>query len=469
MENTAKKFLSAKEIAAYSLGLFGFQLIFGYLNSYQAEFYVTAMKADFALVGILILTVKVVSAVFDPIVGNMIEKKGKLKPFILLSAPLLFITAIWIFIDVPLSGAGLYVYIFFTFLLFSMSASLGDIPSQAIASVATPNPTERTNLVSFSGTFKAIGLSASAAVIPVVCLIVPGGSKVMTENGAPDTPISVAEFTTSSIVVALAGSVLFLLIYFLNKERVPYFAEKTTFRDMIKAFKGNKPFMLVILSCFLGFGRQIQTGIGIQAANAVMGGQNYVLAIGLPSGIGAVIGMAVIPALIKKFGEKRVYIGMSLYGFAMSMITFFIGYDNLAVMLIFLFLTGLQFGVVNLLPLVMTADSVDYYEYKTGKRAEGTFYAVLSLTVKVTLAMGTALGLILVNISGYDVGLLKQAPETKTLLYFAYSAVPGIFCLLSILPILKYDLSDKKKLEIAAELQKRRAFKESPPDKEPAV
>jgi GPH family glycoside/pentoside/hexuronide:cation symporter/probable glucitol transport protein GutA len=456
MENTAKKYLSKKEIAAYSLGLFGFQLIFGYLNSYQAEFYNTAMNADFAIIGTLILVVKIASAVFDPVVGNMIEKKGKLKPFILLSVPLLLITTVWIFTPVPLSDTGLYVYIFFTFLVFSMAASLGDIPSQAIASVATPNPTERTNLVSISGTLKAIGLSASAAVIPIVCLLVPGGSAVITEN---DAAISVGEFRISALVIAVLGCALFILIYFFNKERVPYSAEKTTFRDMFKAFKGNKPFMLVIISCFLGFGRQIQTGIGIQAANTILGGQNLVLVIGLPGAIGSVLGMALIPILIKKFGEKKTYIGVSLYGFIMSVTTFFISYNNLVVMLIFLFFSALQFGVVNLLPIVMTADSVDYYEYTTGKRAEGTFYAVLSLTVKVTLAMGTALGLILVNISDYNVDLEVQASATKDIVYFAYAAIPGISCLLSVFPIIKYGLSDKKKAEIAAELQKRRELK----------
>lgn len=35
---TKKKHMSFKEIAAYSLGLFGFQAIVGLLNSYQAEF-----------------------------------------------------------------------------------------------------------------------------------------------------------------------------------------------------------------------------------------------------------------------------------------------------------------------------------------------------------------------------------------------------------------------------------------------
>lgn len=34
---TKKKYMNFKEIAAYSLGLFGFQAIVGLLNSYQAE------------------------------------------------------------------------------------------------------------------------------------------------------------------------------------------------------------------------------------------------------------------------------------------------------------------------------------------------------------------------------------------------------------------------------------------------
>ena len=38
MGNDTKKYMSFKEVAAYSLGLFGFQAIVGLLNSYQAEF-----------------------------------------------------------------------------------------------------------------------------------------------------------------------------------------------------------------------------------------------------------------------------------------------------------------------------------------------------------------------------------------------------------------------------------------------
>ncbi len=152
-----EKSMKFKEVLAYSLGLFGFQAIVGFLNSYQAGFYHAQMAANLAVVGILILVIKVVSAVFDPVVGNLIERgrspKGKLRPFIAYSLLPLLIMTIVVFIPVPLTGFALYAYIFVTFLLWSLAMTLGDVPSQAIASVLTPDPTERTNVISIANTY----------------------------------------------------------------------------------------------------------------------------------------------------------------------------------------------------------------------------------------------------------------------------------------------------------------------------
>ena len=69
-----QKYLSFKEIAAYSLGLFGFQTIVGLLNSYQAEFDGSILGANVSIVAILILIAKIVSAVADPVVGNLVDR-----------------------------------------------------------------------------------------------------------------------------------------------------------------------------------------------------------------------------------------------------------------------------------------------------------------------------------------------------------------------------------------------------------
>lgn len=477
---TSQKYMNFKEIAAYSLGLFGFQAIVGLLNSYQAEFDGSIlggydnMAIDVGIVGVLILVAKIVSAVFDPIVGNMVDrsksKHGKFKSMIIYSlVPLLVMTAV-VFLPIDFKGNNVlcYVWIFVTYLLWSLAMTMGDVPSQGIASVLTPNPTERTNVVSISNTFKQIGFSACVVIVPIVCLIIPNGSKVFVSKGETDIPMIGAEYLGTAILTAILGCVLFALIPLLNKERVAYVAgEKTTAKDMINALKSNKPLMLVIISYFLGFGRQMAMGIQVQAANVLLGSQNLVAVLGIVTAIGSMISMALCPVLIKKLGEKKVYLLLSFYGFGVSIISFVIGHfwfnnpSNMLLTVLFyasLFLIGLQFAAVTLMPMIMTADCVDYYEYETGKRMEGAAYSVLTLTIKVCLALGTAVGLIFVQKSGYYTALAQGSFDVKTkdIIFFAYTALPGILALLSTIPMFKYDIDGEKKAMISRELAKRR-------------
>ncbi|MCD7872940.1 MAG: MFS transporter [Clostridiales bacterium] len=477
---TSKKYMNLKEIISYSLGLFGFQAIVGLLNSYQAEFDASVLGADIAAVGILILIAKILSAVFDPIVGNMIDrskrKNGKFKSMILYSLlPLLVMTAV-VFADVPFKNnkTAVYIWIFATYLIWSLAMTMGDVPSQGIASVLTPNPTERTNAVSVSNTFKQIGFSACVVIVPVVCLIIPNGSKVFVSSGETDTPMIASEYFWTAVLTALLGCALFALIPLVNKERVPYVSEeKTSFKDMAAALKNNKPFLLVIVSYFLGFGRQMAMGIQVQAANVLLGSQNLVAVLGIVTAVGSMISMAVCPLLIKKFGEKKVYLIMSFYGFFISVFSFVIGHfwfenpNNTFLTILFyasLFFIGLQFSAVTLMPMIMTADCVDYYEYKTGRRMEGAAYSVLTLTIKVCLALGTALGLVFIQFSGYSETVNQITAgyasgfdiKTKDIVFFAYTAMPGILALLSAIPMFKYDICGDKKADIAKKLAERR-------------
>ena len=137
--------------------------------------------------------------------------------------------------------------------------------------------------------------------------------------------------------------------------------------------------MLVIISYFLGFGRQMAMGIQVQAATIILGSQNLVVVLGIVTAIGSMISMAICPFLIKKLNEKRAYILLSVYGFAASIFSFAVGHfwfanpKNIVLTILFyasLFLIGLQFGAVTLMPMIMTADCVDAYEYETGTRNE---------------------------------------------------------------------------------------------------
>ena len=89
---------------------------------------------------------------------------------------------------------------------------------------------------------------------------------------------------------------------------------------------------------------------------------------------------------------------------------------------------------------------------------EGTCYSILTLTIKVCLALGTAVGLIFVQASGYYDGLATGTFTlgTKNIIFFAYTALPGILALLSVIPMLKYKVVGEKKAEISEALAKKR-------------
>ena len=98
---------------------------------------------------------------------------------------------------------------------------------------------------------------------------------------------------------------------------------------------------------------------------------------------------------------------------------------------------------------------------------EGAAYSVLTLTIKVCLALGTALGLVFVQLSGYTETVSQITSgaatafdvKTKDIIFFAYTVMPGILALLSTIPMFKYDIVGEKKAKIASELAARRESK----------
>lgn len=461
-----KKYLTVKELIFYSLGLFGLQAIIFYINSYQVEFYSSSGMIEaskMVIVTFIILAAKLVSAVFDPLIGNLIDSKkggkhGKLKPFIVISTIPLSILTVLIFCKVNLTGFALYAYIFVTTTLWSVAMTLGDVPSQGMSAVITPNPTERNNLIGFSGTLKSIGQAAPYVVVPAVCLCVPGGAGI-------EGTISTTEYLWCAIVISVLGSLMFLGIFFFNKERVPYEAERVSLKDMFGIIKNNKYLLLVVASYFLGFARQGAMAIQAQTANAILGGANKIIILGISTAVGTVISMAVTPILIKKFDEKKVFIAMSIYGGVSSVLAYLIAVwtnFNLVALIATLFLMGLQFGAVNIMPMIMVADSVDYYEWKTGKRTEGVAYAVLSLCIKVTLALGAAVCLawVFADFTGYQANMTEFSDSVKKGVFFSYTVIPGITSALAAVPIFFYDLVGDKKKQISADLAARRGVVE---------
>ena len=127
---------------------------------------------------------------------------------------------------------------------------------------------------------------------------------------------------------------------------------------------------------------------------------------------------------------------------------------NYYVALPFLFFAGIPFGIYNVLTFAIIGDSVDYMEWKTGKRTEGLGFACQTFMNKMGAAVSTAIIPIMLIIIGY------VAPDNRSADYeiprlgltVIFAVVPAISMLLSTIPMYFYDFVGDKKTKILIEL-----------------
>lgn len=467
-----KKILSTKSMFAYAFGIFGLQIMIGLMNSYQSQFYTTLFHADLMIVAAIILVAKFISAIADFVIGNVIDrstfKSGKMRPFILFSAlPIAILTTV-MFIYIPFKTmAGMYVYITITTILWNIAMSFADIPSQGMLALLSPRSNERNACAGIANTLKSIGLAAPGLVVPVICAI------------TKSDVIGKTEYLIATLFFSILGIALYVLIYFFNKEAVPSKSNRMTFKEMGKELKTNKMLFIVFLTFILGFGRNMAMGIGVQAAAVLVrdgvdiwvgsfhyqaAGENLPWLIGTTSAISSMISILLVPMINKKWGEKKTFIVFAIYGFAMTTISFILyltgveAFRSLWAILVYQFLVGFSFGPNGYLPMVMVSDIVDYREWQTGVRTEGTQFAVLSLSNKISNALSVAVGIFIVGAAGYQGGMFGSqiSDKMQNIVFAAYLFIPGLCMLLSMIPMFWYKIDAKTKETMHKELIERR-------------
>ena len=202
----------------YALGLMGINLGIGLINSYQAEFFNKILRADLMAVAGIILAAKFISIIADFVIGNLIDranfKAGKMRPWILISAfPLAVLTmfsfAGFNFSDSVGGTVGKYIYIVFIVVLWNISMTLADIPSQGMLSLISKNADEVNNAAGLGNTLKSIALAAPGVFISFVCILTGSGGAVRKE-----------EYLITAGIMAGLGLIFQLLMYFKCKEVV---------------------------------------------------------------------------------------------------------------------------------------------------------------------------------------------------------------------------------------------------------
>jgi len=141
---------------------------------------------------------------------------------------------------------------------------------------------------------------------------------------------------------------------------------------------------------------------------------------------------------------------------------FFLRVKSIPVFMVLFFLGTIGVGIFNLIIWAFITDIIDYQEVKTGKREDGTVYAIYSFARKLGQALAGGLGGFVLTAIGYISDAPAQTDVVADRIYSVATLVPGI-CFFVVFFIMQfvYPLS-KREVEhnTALLLEKRRQEQE---------
>jgi len=117
-------------------------------------------------------------------------------------------------------------------------------------------------------------------------------------------------------------------------------------------------------------------------------------------------------------------------------------------------LISLALGPKAPITWAMYADAADYTEWKTGRRATGMTFSATTFSQKLGSALGSAIMLSVLAAMGYKANQIQTGASIEGIVYMQTIA-PGVFALIAIFVLMKYDLTGEKLETIQADLKQR--------------
>lgn len=474
-EHTDK--ISLKEKVGYGFGDMASSMFWKIFGMYSLFFYTDVFGITAAAAGTMFLVARVWDSFFDLFVGIIADRTktrwGSYRPFILYFAIPFAVMGVITFFVPDFGASGKLVYAYITYSLMMIVYSLVNVPYASLLGVMSGDPHERNILSSYRMSFAFIGSFITFMLLqPLVNFFseLTDSQPVVQTAEAIESTISRGPmgWTLGVATIGTLCAVLFFLCFSWTRERVePVVEDKSkdsSVKGDLKILMKNAPWWILVA-----------TGLAALLFNAIRDGvaiyyfKDYVkvsyitpltgwdmttiyFLIGQAANL---VGVILAPILSSKYGKRKTYMIAMLCAGVLSVVFFFIP-NNLGLILFLQALISLFAGYVLPLLWSMFADIVDYQEYTFGRRTSGLIFSSSSMSQKLGWALGAAMTGWVLFFFGYNPEILQQNADTIFGERLMMSLIPAACCLLALLGMLFYPLTDKKVAEITTELQKRR-------------
>ncbi|WP_127956649.1 MFS transporter [Serratia microhaemolytica] len=447
--------LPLREKFAYGIGDFGSNLMLCIGTLYLLKFYTDVLGLPAAYGGVIFLIAKFFTSFTDILTGVLLDSrrnigpKGKFRPFILYASLPVALVAVANFVNTGFSITIKTVLATVLFMLFGLFYSLMNCSYGAMVPAISKNPQERAQLAAWRQGGATLGLMlCTVAFVPLQMLF----------TDPPEVGYLVAAITFAS-----AGVFCMYCCYRGVKERyvevVPHHHKPGIFKSF-RAIFNNPPLLVLCLAnlCTLA-AFNIKLAIQVYYTQYVLNDVSLLSYMGFFSMGCILIGVLMVPAAVQRFGKKRVYLSGLLLWCIGDLLNYFWGHNSFS-FVAFSCVAFFGTAFVNSLNWALVPDTVDYGEWKTGIRAEGSVYTGYTFSRKISAALAGFLpGIMLMQI-GY-VPNIEQSPavlEGLRQLIFIYP------CLLAMSAAIMmgafYKLNESLFMKIISEINLRKGLAE---------
>lgn len=455
--DTSVRPFSGKDEWGYIFGDMAGSFVNLYVDAYFLTFCTYCLGIDATWMAGLFLFARLWDAINDPIIGSFPDRwhlgksKDKFTPWIKLFMIPLALSGVLCFSKVPFEGVMLHAYVAFAYVLFGMSYTGTSMPFGAMANVVTVDPVQRSKLSRARSVGGGLVGAVALGMVPVVCY---KNNQILPER-----------FTLLAVIFGICSIVSYLLLCTLTKERVreeKVEGEKFEFMKVLKMVLKNRPLigvMIATIGSMLVITGASQTYSYIY--KEVYGNASLAtvsMACSMPF---MIVVFPLIPKMVNKFGKRDVILYTAALSFVFSVVRLFIYIENVWVYTALNIMTLLGQTAFTMLIWALVSDCLDYSEWKTGMRSDGSMYSMYTFSRKIgsTIAStGIAAGLGLVGyVSGENV---VQTAEAVKGIYYLCNAIPTICYALILIGIgLIFNLDKKKTDQMYAEMAAKRENK----------
>ena len=450
--------MSKRNRFTYGLGTVGRDMVYTMISMYLMFYLTDVLSLDTKVlwwVTAIILGARIFDALNDPVMGVIVDntntKWGKYKPWILVGIVLAGVLTILLFVDFKLKGAAYIVLFGVLYVFWGITYTMNDIAYWSMMPSLSKSQSEREIIGSIARICASVGLFA------VVTLVVPITTALAEVVGGLQKAYLV--FTIILVVIMWIFQSITLLGVKEDKT-INEKTEHTTLKEMVKViFKNDQLLVTAISMALFMIGYMTTTSFGIYYFKYVYGNEDMYSIFAVVLGVSQIVAMVSFSFLTKIMKRKSLYllatamvvVGYIIFFFAPNTTMLFIG---IAGVLLFI-----GEAYIQLMMLMFLTDSVEYGEWKFGKRNGSVTLSVQSFINKLGGAIANGVVGAIVIVSGMKTAETAADMTGEGLLIFkvAMMIFPLICIVIGfIIYRTKYILDEEMYKKIVEELDERK-------------